>query len=180
MAPPWKFLARLISPGREQKRENGSTDEVTPDPLAFAGPTEPLAEESLDSPDRPASKEVHLLDQAPAVFAEPVHTEEAESDGHDDAHRVDTKIVGAADPASSDGLLTDVTAAPIATKSKRAAGVTPRKQRRRVKKAIVISHVSHADEMSLDEEIKVLRGQLAGKLKLQNAQLREKLMRFDR
>lgn len=58
--------------------------------------------------------------------------------------------------------------------------VIPRKQRNRGKKAGAISDVSHAVEMTLDEEIRVLRGQLAGKLKLQNAQLRKMLERFER
>lgn len=35
MASPWKLLARLILPGRAQKRESGSTDEVAPDPLVL-------------------------------------------------------------------------------------------------------------------------------------------------
>ncbi|NEI17436.1 hypothetical protein GR220_36635 [Rhizobium leguminosarum] len=43
------------------------------------------------------------------------------------------------------------------------------------------SQIVHAaDQMNLDEEIRVLRGQLAGKLKLQNARLRKMLERFER
>ena len=34
--------------------------------------------------------------------------------------------------------------------------------------------------MSLDEEIKVLKGQLASRLKIQNAQLKKMLERFER
>ncbi|WP_430246156.1 hypothetical protein [Neorhizobium sp. DAR64861/K0K2] len=64
-----------------------------------------------------------------------------------------------------------------------------RKQRPRVKKpepVVVTAQVSSgvdtaSDEtMSLDEEIKILRGQLAAKLQLQNAQLKKMLERFER
>jgi hypothetical protein len=36
------------------------------------------------------------------------------------------------------------------------------------------------DTLSLDDEIRLLRGQLVGKLRLQNAQLRKMLERFER
>ncbi|NKK87379.1 hypothetical protein GFL80_24725 [Rhizobium leguminosarum bv. viciae] len=185
MASPWKFLARLISPGREQKRENGSTDEVTPDALAIAGPTETPPEESLNSGGRPASEELRRHDQSAAVSAEPVHSEQAENDGHDKVERNDAKVVEAADLFGGTGI--DVTPAHDAVKIKRTVEVAPRKQRSRGKKAVPVknfsqvSEVAHtAEEMNLDEEIRVLRGQLARKLKLQNAQLRKLLERFER
>ncbi|NEJ72862.1 hypothetical protein GR197_20360 [Rhizobium phaseoli] len=128
MASPWKFLARLISPGREQKKENGSTSEATPDASATASLADAVAGEGVNGDDRPASDEINHHDQAVAV----------------------------------------------------AAQVAPHIQRSRGKKAGAISHVSHADEISLDEDIRVLRGQLARKLKLQNAQLRKMLERFER
>ncbi|MGR9221379.1 hypothetical protein [Rhizobium leguminosarum] len=186
MASPWKFLARLISPGREQKRENGSTDEVTPDALANAGPTETPPEESLNSAGRPASEELRRHDQSAAVSAEPVHSEQAENDGHDKVERNDAKVVEAADLALFGGGI-DVTPAHDAVKIKRTVEVAPRKQRSRGKEAIPVKNVSQvsevahtAEEMNLDEEIRVLRGQLARKLKLQNAQLRKMLERFER
>ncbi|MGO7361636.1 hypothetical protein [Rhizobium leguminosarum] len=187
MASPWKFLARLISPGRDQKRENGSTDEVTPDALAIADPTETPAVDSLNSADRPASEELHRHDQSAAISAEPVHFEDAEDDGHDKVDREDAKILEAADPASFGGTGIDVTASHDATKIKRTVEVAPRTQRSRGKEAVAIANVSQvcqvihtADEMNLDEEIRVLRGQLARKLRLQNAQLRKMLERFER
>ncbi|MFW8607862.1 hypothetical protein [Rhizobium beringeri] len=181
MASPWKFLARLISPGREQKRENGSTDEVTPGGLAIAGPIETPAEESLNSAGRPVSDELHRHDQSPATPAEPVHSEEAENGGRDKVERGATRIVHAPGPALSSGTARD------AAKIKRTVEVEPRKQRRRGTERVAIANVSQvfqgvhtADEMNLDEEIRVLRCQLARKLKLQNAQLRKMLERFER
>ncbi|MBY5460814.1 hypothetical protein HFO89_31570 [Rhizobium leguminosarum] len=186
MASPWKFLARLISPGREQKRENGSTEKVSPDALAIAGPTEALAEESVNGTDRPASEELPRHGQAAAI--EPVHSEEAVNGGGDKVDLEDTKPVGAAHPALSGGTGIDVTAAhDDATQVRRTVKVAPRKQRSRRKEAVAISNGSQAfqivhaaDEMNLDEEIRVLRGQLAVKLKLQNARLRKMLERFER
>ncbi|MBY3044219.1 hypothetical protein [Rhizobium leguminosarum] len=166
MASPWKILARLISPGREQKRENGSTAKVTPDALAIAGPTEAPAEESVNGTDRPASEELPRHGQAAAISVEPVHSEEAVNGGGDKVDLEDTKTVEASHPTVE---------------------VAPRKQRSRRKEAVAISNGSQAsqivhvaDEMNLDEEIRVLRGQLAGKLKLQNARLRKMLERFER
>ncbi|CDZ31225.1 Hypothetical protein, partial CDS, partial [Neorhizobium galegae bv. officinalis] len=40
MASPWKLLARLVSPRRQQTQEHGSTDDVKPELLAIAKPTE--------------------------------------------------------------------------------------------------------------------------------------------
>lgn len=187
MASPWKLLARLISPGREHKRENGSTDEVTPDALANAGPTETPPEESLNSAGRPASEELRRHDQSAAVSAEPVHSEHAENDGHDKVERNDAKVVEAADLALFGGTGIDVAAAHDAVKIKRTVEFAPRKQTSRGREAVPVKNVSQvsevahtAEEMNLDEEIRVLRGQLARKLKLQNAQLRKMLERFER
>lgn len=74
-----------ISPGREHKRENGSTEKVTP-ALAISGPTETLAEESLISAARPASEELPRHDHAAAISAVPVHSEEAENNVRDKVH----------------------------------------------------------------------------------------------
>ena len=45
MASPWKFLARLVSPRRQQRPENGSADDVTPELLAIVTPSEIPASE---------------------------------------------------------------------------------------------------------------------------------------
>ncbi|ULR47584.1 hypothetical protein [Rhizobium sp. K102] len=182
MASPWKLLARLISPGREQKRESGSTEKVTPEALPISGPTETAGEESLISADRPATEELPRHGQDGAISVEPVQSEEAVNSGRDEVARGAAKIVGPTDPALSGGTGIAVTAAQA--KIKRAVEVAPRKQRRRGKEAVAVANSSQvndtADEMNLDEEIRVLRDQLARKLKLQNAQLRKMLERFER
>ncbi|MBY5371087.1 hypothetical protein [Rhizobium leguminosarum] len=188
MASPWKFLARLVSPGREQKRENGSTEKVSPEALPSSGSAETPAEDSLNSDGRPAGEELPRHGQPGAISIEPVHSEEAVNGGGDKVDLEDTKPVGAAHPALSGGIGIDVTAAhDDATQIRRTVKVAPRKQRSRRKEAVAISNGSQssqivhaADEMNLDEEIRVLRGQLAGKLKLQNARLRKMLERFER
>ena len=184
MASPWKLLARLISPGREHKRENGSTEKVTPDALAISGPTETLAEESLISAARPASEELPRHDHAAAISAVPVHSEEAENNVRDKVHGDVAKMVEVANPVISGGTGIDVTAAHDTPRIKRTVEVAPRKQRSRVKEAVAIANdrqvIHTANEMSLDDEIKVLRDQLARKLRLQNGQLRKMLDRFER
>ncbi|MBB2754556.1 UNVERIFIED_ORG: hypothetical protein GGI57_005291 [Rhizobium aethiopicum] len=184
MASPWKFLARLISPGREPKSENGAADEVTPNALAISGPTETPAEDSLISAARPAGDELSRHDQASAISAVPVHSEEAENDVHDKLDGEVAKIVEVADPAISGGTGIDVTAAHDTPRIKRTVEVAPRKQRNRGKEVVAIANdrqvIHTANEMSLDDEIRMLRDQLARKLTLQNAQLRKMLERFER
>ncbi|MGX9992604.1 hypothetical protein ACS4RR_026315 (plasmid) [Rhizobium sp. Z1P35] len=187
MASPWKFLARLVSQGREQKRENGSTEKVSPEALPSSGSTETPAEDSLNSDGRPAGEELPRHGQPGAISLKPVHSEEAENDLHDKVDGEVAEIVEVADPATSGGTGIDVTAVHDAARIKRTVKVAPRKQRSRGKEAVAISNGSQAsqilhaaDEMNLDEEIRVLRGELAGRLKLQNAQLRKMLERFER
>ncbi|OWO95085.1 hypothetical protein B5E41_10250 [Rhizobium esperanzae] len=184
MASPWKLLVRLISPRREQGRENGATEKVRAEALAIAGPTETPAEESLISAARPASEELHGHDHAAAISAVPVHSEEAENDVR---YKVDgdvAKMAEDANPPISGGTGIDVTAAHDTPGIKRTVEVAPRKQRSRGKEAVAIANgrkgIHTANEMSLDDEIKVLRAQLTRKLKLQNAQLRKMLDRFER
>lgn len=80
MASPWNFFARLVSVRRRQKREHGSTNEVTLDAFDIAGLTEAGARESLNSADRPATGDIHRHDQAGAISAERMRSEEAASD----------------------------------------------------------------------------------------------------
>ncbi|MBY5496959.1 hypothetical protein [Rhizobium leguminosarum] len=184
MASPWKFLARLVSPRREQKRENGSTEKVSSEALPSSVSTETPAEDSLNSDGRPAGEELPRHGQPGAISLKPVHSEEAESDVHDKVDGEVAEIVEVADPATSGGIGIDVTAVHDAARIKRTAEVAPREQRSRSKEAVAIANdpqfIHTAYEMSLDDEIRVLRDQLARKLTLQNAQLRKMLERFER
>ncbi|CAK10370.1 hypothetical protein GYN07_33985 (plasmid) [Rhizobium leguminosarum bv. viciae 248] len=184
MASPWKFLARLVSPGREQKRENGSTEKVSPEALPSSGSTETPVEDSLNSDGRPAGEELPRHGQPGAISLKPVRSEGAENDVQDKVDGEVAKIVEGADPAISGGTGIDFTAAHDAARIKRTAEVRPREQRSRSKEAVAIANdpqvIHTANEMSLDDEIRVLRDQLARKLTLQNAQLRKMLERFER
>ncbi|MGR9263667.1 hypothetical protein [Rhizobium leguminosarum] len=185
MASPWKFLSRLISPGREQKREGGSTKKVVAaDPLAIAGPIEAPAEEKLNSEGRPTSDATHH-DQSTSIFTERVRSEEAKNDRQDKFEIEDAGVVQAVHPASGE-TGTDIIAA-LRAVDIQAVEVAPRKQRNRGKKAVAVPNTPQAtqvgdttNEMNLDEEIRLLRGQLARRLKLQNEQLRKMLERFER
>jgi hypothetical protein len=170
MASPWKFLARLVSPRRQQRQEHGSTDDVKSDVLAVAKPTETAANNGLNGADRRANEKPVAHEESAAVSAD------LES----------SRLVKAADPAFSDE--TD-TAAHAAPKPSPVGGGPPRRRSGRSKKAKTIEVVSERspgvpivsnDEISLDGEIKLLRAQLARKLQIQNAQLTRMLERFER
>lgn len=180
MASPWKFLSRLVSPRREQKQEEGTVD---------TSPTEAPAEEKLDSADQPAGLEPPHRDPAEPVSAKLALADEAESQTHDVAKGVSTDVAAVAGSASSDDIQTAVTAAHDAAERQPGVESAARRQRSRAKKAgeaVVVAPVSsrvHSasdDPMSLDEEIRVLKGQLTSKLQLQNAQLKKMLERFER
>ncbi|MDF0700396.1 hypothetical protein PYR71_28760 [Rhizobium sp. MC63] len=186
MSSPWKFLVRLISPRREQGRENGATEKATKSgPSQIADPTETIAEESLNSEGRPTSDATHH-DRSASIFTEPVPSEEAKNDRKDKVEIEDAGVVQAAHPALSGETGTDIIAA-LRAVDVQAVEVAPRKQRSRGKKALAVPNTPQAirvndtaNEINLDEEIRLLRGQLARRLKLQNEQLRKMLERFER
>ncbi|WP_105439947.1 hypothetical protein [Neorhizobium sp. T25_13] len=155
MASPWKLLARLVSPRRQQRREHGSTDDVKPDVLAIAKPTETAADNGLNATD-------------PKVDEKPVAYEQSEA------------VPAAPDPGA---------AAHDALKSSQTGEGATRKRSTRHKKTEPIEAVPPPslgvpavsdDAIRLDEEIRLLRDQLARKLQLQNAQLKRMLERFER
>ncbi|WP_028734537.1 hypothetical protein [Rhizobium leguminosarum] len=175
MASPWKLLARLVSPRRQQRQEHGSTDDVKPDVLAIAKPTETAAKNELNATDRSADEKPVLQGHSAAVSVDP-DTTDVES----------ATLEKAADPASSNEADITVHAAPKPSKiDESAAG----KRSRQAKKAEVVDVDSQPpprvsivsdDAISLDGEIRLLRDQLARKLQKQNAQLKRMLERFER
>lgn len=186
MASPWKLLARLVSPRRQQRQEHGSIDEMKPDVLAIAKPTETAADNGLNTADPPVDEKPVADDQLEAVPAPPDHSDDTASSIHGTADSEDARSAEAADPALSDEPGTVARDAPKALQA--GEGVT-RKRRKLPKSAEPVEAVlppSPAapavldDTISLDEEIKLLRDQLARKLRLQNAQLKRMLERFER
>lgn len=182
MASPWKFLARLVSPRRQPKQDDSAIEAVKPDVLAIAGPTETTVEESRHIVDHLAGEQSLSIDRSVAVPTEPEQSDEARGDAvgivEDDSDTLE---------AASSTALPDVGV--IVAKVVETAEAKRPERRTRTKKvetAAVVLQVSPvaaslSDEIvSLDEEIAALRTQLASKLRLQNAQLKRMLARFER
>jgi hypothetical protein len=183
MASPWKLLARLVSPRRRQRQEHGSTDDVKPDLLAIANLTETAGDIRLNTAAPPVDENPVDDEQSEAVSADPDHSDETASSIHGTADSENARPAEAADSAlfGEPGTLAGEAPKPSQT----GEGVT-RKRRKLTKSAEPVEAVlppsaaAPDDTISLDEEIKVLRSQLAQKLRLQNAQLRRMLQRFER
>ncbi|XKM43038.1 hypothetical protein A4U53_035195 (plasmid) [Rhizobium ruizarguesonis] len=181
MASPWKLLARLVSPRRQQRQEHGSTVDVKPDVLAIAKPTETAANNESDAIDRPADEKPVLQGYSAAVSVAPDHAEEAASSVDDTTFVESSSFEKAADPVSSNGDI----AAHAAQKPSQIDKGAARKRSRQAKKAVDSQpsrrgSIVSDDAISLDGEIRLLRDQLARKLRLQNAQLKRMLDRFER
>ncbi|NKN03063.1 hypothetical protein [Rhizobium leguminosarum] len=157
MASPWKLLARLVSPRRQQRHEHGPTDDVKPDVLAIAKPTEKVADNGLNSADLPAEEKPAPHD--PSEAADPALSNEAGTVAHDTRKPSQTGE-GATRKRSARGK-----------KAARDEAIPP--------PSPGVPAVSD-DAIRLDEEIRLLRDQLARKLQLQNAQLKRMLQRFER
>ncbi|WP_105436556.1 hypothetical protein [Neorhizobium tomejilense] len=186
MASPWKLLARLVSPRRQQRQEQGSTDDVKPDVLAIAKPAETAADNGLNAVDPKVDEKPVAYEQSEAVSAAPDHSEETANGVHGTADIEDARPAEAADPALSDEAGTVAHNAP---KPSQTGEGEVRKRSTRGKKAEPIEAVPPPspgvpavsdDAIRLDEEIRLLRDQLARKLRLQNAQLKRMLERFER
>ena len=186
MASPWKLLARLVSPRREQKEQDGAADDVTSEGSAVATPTETAADEGLDPTERLAVEQPQPRDQIDAIL-----------EGTGPAQETGGRVQATVDTESATGIETVQVAlsddadigAGDASKPSRTSEDTPRRRNRRGKKAEAVEVVpqpspvvaTHSDDaISLDEEISLLRGQMITKLQLQNAQLKRMLERFER
>lgn len=181
MASPWKFLARLVSPRRQQKKDDRSFKDVTPDVPAIVGPTDAPVIESLHIADQPVLEQSQPAERADADLPEPEQSDQSRGSVQDFANSGSGKRGAAPDPVSSDGDI-------AASRLEGAAESAPAKRETRTRKNVLaaaseVSPVvpSVSDGMvNLDEEIALLRTQLAGKLRLQNAQLKKMLARFER
>ncbi|MCW0021421.1 hypothetical protein [Rhizobium sp. BT-226] len=185
MASPWKLLARLVSPRRQQRQEHGPTDDVKPDVLAIAKPTETAADNGLNTADPPVDEKPVADEQSEAVSADPDHSEETASGVHGTADIDGARPVEAADPALSDEAGT-VARAPKLSQTGEGATRKPSTRGKAVAGGEAVLPPSPGvpavsdDAIRLDEEIRLLRDQLARKLQLQNAQLKRMLERFER
>ncbi|WP_430256913.1 hypothetical protein [Neorhizobium sp. DAR64872/K0K18] len=182
MASPWKFLSRLVPRRREPKQDDAEVAGGKPDVLALPGPAETVAEQSLAASSARAGAE-----QSSSAVSDPVSVEPDTIGG----------AVGEADDATGDVVAGELEPSdPInaVILSSDPADLSPgiegaaRKKRGRTKKQDAVRATTQvpfdvsipSDTLSLDDEIRVLRGKLAEKLRLQNAQLRKMLERFER
>lgn len=164
MASPWNILARLVSPRRQQRQEDDPVEK--PNVPAIADSTEKPA--VVDQPDGPSTARSQLDDAAGGTVAD----ETVENDNADVPKDVGISL------ADVSPNKTRKTAKPASAKRKgRAGNVEP--PAAAAQPPQVPPTVSE-QMTSLDEEIRTFREQLASKLRLQNAQLRTMLERYER
>ena len=186
MASPWKFLSRLV-PRRRESKQDAVVADAKPNVLALSGPVETAAEESPSVSSARAAAELPPTDRSDPVSLEPPTIASAAGEADDMPANVVADVV-AGDLAPSD--LPDIAAIPSPNSADlQVRGETkPRKQMGRARKPKPVETAPvppdqsspSDDPLSLDDEIRVLRGQLAEKLRLQNAQLRKMFERFER
>lgn len=185
MASPWKFLARLVSPRRLEKQDGSANKDTKPDVTAMAGPTETHVEENVRLADQTTREKAQPFVQSQPISAQP---EPLAVTGGDLQGTGESRSDERAE--TSDLALPDIgsTRAHPAHKVEETIKAAQAKRRGRAKKIEAIAVVSQtspvvpaiSDEMTLNQEIGVLRYQLANKLRLQNARLKQMLERFDR
>lgn len=184
MASPWTFLARLVSPRRQQEQEHDHIEDVKPDVRGSAVSAEESTEESLSSAGQQRGEQPPL-DRTDVLSAAPGRYEQTGGDV-DDA--VENDRSGAVEVSGQDLSDTDVSLAPGASTVEKTVETAPARRRRRAKQIAgagvaksspAVPSISY-ETTSLDGDIRELRRQLATKLRLQNAQLRRMLERFER
>ena len=187
MASGWKFLSRLV-PGRKRKRDDGTVEQAKPDVLAIAGPTETPAEDRFNSASLSTAAEQVDGSSSTTVSADTAPLIGSEGEGDDTAEDVEGEVAAFGGGVSSQQADGDVAAAPNAEQLEPTVEGKAHEQRSRNKKqksAVVAAQFSPVTvgisdaTMSLDDEINLLRGQLASKLRMQNAQLKKMLKRFE-
>lgn len=190
MASPWKFLARLTLGRREQADQKGAADDVKSEPAVIAETVEPAPEKASDAADRRTDAHAQPADHADAVPAKPHHADAEEANSTvavatDDESVKRAEIGGLSLPGDNDAAFRAVAgvrtplqlrqSAPR-TRSKKSSNAVAAVPRRLPPRAPTFSD----EVVGLDEEIRLLRDQLARKLQHQNAQLRKMLERFER
>jgi hypothetical protein len=183
MASPWKFLVRLVSPRPLRNQDDGSID-VKPDVAAMAGQIETPVKEHGDLVEQLTREERPSSAQSEPVSAKPEPS--VETGGYIQGNGKSNNGEGAetSNPSSLDTRGT-VDASATVDETARAAPAKTRGRARNVEAVAVVSQTPPigsiiSDKVSLDQEIKVLRNQLVSRLRVQNAQLKRMLERFER
>ena len=178
MASPWKFLVRLVSSQRQQSQGDKPLEGEKLQDLLGAGPAETSIDETINPTDQP------IADTPPALPSTPAPEEPEPLEEPDAGMKGVAEGNGASDPAlEASGIGGPV----VLSKPEAPVKSAPAKRRGRIRDNGAIGGVEptaavsgKSDESSLDDEIKNLRGQLAQKLRQQNAKLKTMLERFDR
>lgn len=197
MRTPWKMLADLVS-GKSSKDETETELQTRADE---AMPAATDAHETTASADAaPAAIENDVATSSePAIVIEPEALESTATVNDAETLTTATRVsqqrtaeqdVDVVTPSATIGRSIQpqtrrrATKAPAAAKAKRV--VITRQNAEIAPPAVALAQVaktapkSHSDEMTdLDQDIEALRKQLAEKLKLQNAQLRKLLDRYE-
>ncbi|MBB6510515.1 hypothetical protein F4695_003906 [Rhizobium soli] len=186
MASPWKFLSRLV-PRRRESKQDAVVADAKPNVLALSGPVVTVAGESLATTSALGDTELSPSAVSDPDLEEPTPVESAVSRADDGAGTVVADVV-VGDTAPSALPDTVVIPSPDAANLQLRVESKPRKQMGRARKPELVDttqvlpdvSIPSDDTLSLDDEIRLLRGKLVGKLRLQNAQLRKMLERFER
>jgi hypothetical protein len=187
MASPWNFLSRLVSPRRQKGPADEKAEDGAPEEPGTAGSAKQFVGESLDSVDLPGAKSSRPLYPADGLAAPHGALGQA-VDHHQDTVEPDSSEV---EDVSRPQLPNTVgTLADISFNLNETSKAAPTKRKGRTRKVEPVVAASKAppavvaasddETTSLDDEIRVLRGQLVRKLRLQNAQLKKMLERFER
>ena len=200
MKPPWKFLARLIS-GRRPSATSGQTIEHDSDPKLIEIALQPASAPVLASPEATSAPEhdheIRSPDPVERTTADTSKVDAAApASPTDEAGEPNTRAIDEQEPPAA-----DLPASAPASKPGEPPSIPPGKHSRaarkgrvdRIAQSPVIADAEPVrqspsatgnpffdEAASLDEDIKQLKNQLAQKLRLQNAQLREMLKRFER
>ena len=186
MASPWKLLSRLV-PRRREPKQDAEVADAKPNVLALSGQAETSADGSLNTPNARADAKQPSSAVSDPVLVEPPTIGGAVGEAGGTPVDVVADVV-AGDIAPSDHPDIAVIPSPNSADLQVRGETKPRKQMGRARKPKPIETAPvppdqsspSDDPLSLDDEIRVLRGQLAEKLRLQNAQLRKMLWRFER
>lgn len=191
MASPWNLLQRLTSWRRERNEQQGGLTNDVPPAEATGAPVAVTSGKARDSSDRLVEEKLQATRPADALVTMQDRSVEAASRVHRNVDLESTGFVDAPGPAlPGTGELTAASmsdARMSASSRARSSGKRKRAKKPRASKAdepvpqLQTRAPSFSDEVRrLDEEIGLVRGQLAHKLQLQNAQLRTMLERFER
>lgn len=178
-----------VGVGERKEPQGRLTENAKPEEAVSPEPAEAATDNTPNSSDRLVEREPQPADQSVADMTVPEHSAKmgSRAQGKVDLER----LVDAAGPRLSDGA--DFTATPtrepliFPSSKKKLSGKQKRSQEAGVVKSVEVfpplqtSIPTFSDEVQrLDEEIRLLRDQLARKLQLQNTRLRMMLERFDR